>query len=70
MFTRTTITKTCDRPDLADRLAVALRFRPDWALSLTVTKVSSDLVRITYSDRLSFGVPLDEAMNYCVRHGV
>jgi hypothetical protein len=47
--------------------AFALRHRPDWCASFTANRTSR-AVRVTYSDRLTYGVSLDEAMAYCDRH--
>ncbi len=44
--------------------------RPDWAISFTVAPSRFEQVLITYSDRLGYGVSLDEAMSYCDRHQV
>ena len=46
------------------RLAIALRMRPEWAQSLTLTGN-----RVTFSDNPKFGGTISENIAYCQRHG-
>jgi len=62
-----TITKTTTDNNLKTHFETALANRPDWAQSFTATMTGNN-VRITYSDKATFGVGLQEAMNYIERH--